>query len=207
MLHCICWCPMNVSDTYGITVDDHLSGQAENMEEEKLGEKILLRWFDAWLKGEPNGVASEPAVRLFVMGGGSGRRNAEGRLDHGGRWRAERDWPIPDAAQTAFHLHADGRLSPDPPEPGAAPRHWIHDPAHPVPSIGGTITSGKPVMVGGALDQREGPRFFGSREPYRPLADRPDVLVFQTELLTHDVEVTGPVVARLHVASDCPDTD
>jgi hypothetical protein len=62
-------------------------------------------------------------------------------------------------------------------------------------------------MVGGAFDQREGPRFFGSREPYRPLEDRADVRVFQTEPLTQDVEVTGPITARLHVASDCPDTD
>jgi putative CocE/NonD family hydrolase len=168
---------------------------------------LRLRWFDAWLKVEPNGVAAEPAVRLFVMGGGSGRRNAEGRLDHGGRWRAERDWPIPDAAPTAFHLHADGRLARQSPGPGAPSRTWTHDPAHPVPSIGGTITSGKPVMVGGAFDQREGPRFFGSREPYRPLAERADVLVFQTEPLTEDVEVTGPITARLHVASDGLDTD
>ena len=35
---------------------------------------LRLRWFDAWLKGEPNGVAEEPPVRIFVMGGGSGRR-------------------------------------------------------------------------------------------------------------------------------------
>jgi NTE family protein len=32
-----------------------------------------------------------PPVRLFVMGGGSGRRTAAGKLDHGGRWRAERE--------------------------------------------------------------------------------------------------------------------
>jgi hypothetical protein len=168
---------------------------------------LRLRWFDAWLKGERNGVAAEPAVRLFVMGGGSGRRNGEGRLDHGGRWRAERDWPIPDAVRTTFHLHPDGRLARDLPFPGAAPRSWSHDPAHPVPSIGGTITSGKPVMAGGAFDQREGPRFFGSREPYRPLADRPDVLVFQSDPLEEDLEVTGPITAHLYIASDCPDTD
>jgi putative CocE/NonD family hydrolase len=46
------------------------------------------RWFDHWLKGVDNGVDREPAVRLFLMGGGSGRRNAAGRLDHGGRWIA-----------------------------------------------------------------------------------------------------------------------
>jgi putative CocE/NonD family hydrolase len=31
--------------------------------------------------------------------------------------------------------------------------------------------------------------------------------VFQTEPLVHDIEVTGPVTARLHIASDGPDTD
>ena len=200
------WTHGDRSITYAGDVD---FGPAATLDGQLAADYLALRvrWFDAWLKGERNGVAAEPAVRIFVMGGGSGRRNAEGRLDHGGRWRAERDWPIPDAAETAFHLHADGRLSAEPPGHDAAPRSWTHDPRHPVPSIGGTITSGKPVMVGGAFDQREEPRFFGSREPYRPLADRPDVLVFHTEPLTEDVEVTGPIVARLHVASDRPDTD
>jgi hypothetical protein len=81
------------------------------------------------------------------------------------------------------------------------------DPERPVPSIGGTITSGEPVMRGGAYDQREGPRFFGSREPYMPLAARPDVLVFETEVLPADVEVTGPIAATLWISSDRPDTD
>jgi putative CocE/NonD family hydrolase len=146
-------------------------------------------------------------VRLFVMGGGTGRRNAEGRLDHGGHWRTEQDWPIPDTRTIDFHLHADGRLSPEAPAAGGRPLHWRHDPDHPVPSIGGAITSGKPVMVGGAYDQREGPRFFGSRAPYRPLSERPDVLVFQTEPLSADIEITGSIKGRLHIASDCPDTD
>jgi putative CocE/NonD family hydrolase len=141
------------------------------------------------------------------MGGGSGRRDAEGRLDHGGRWRAERDWPPPDALDTPHYPHGDGRLSLEPPPADAPPLTYAFDPAHPVPTIGGTVTSGRPVMVGGAFDQREGPRFFGSREPYRPLAARPDVLVFQTEPLTADVEITGPIQARLHIACDRTDTD
>jgi len=168
---------------------------------------LRLRFFDAWLKGERNGVQAEPAVRLFVMGGGSGRKNDQGRMDHGGRWRTEKDWPIPDARLTAFHLHGDGRLAPRPQAPGAEPLSYDFDPDHPVPSIGGTITSGEPVMRGGAFDQREGPRFFGSREPYIPLAARPDVLVFETEPLAEDVEVTGPIEARLWIASNRPDTD
>jgi uncharacterized protein len=36
---------------------------------------------------------------------------------------------------------------------------------------------------------------------------RPDVLVFQTELLAHDVEVTGEIVVKLWVSSDAADTD
>jgi len=168
---------------------------------------LRLRWFDCWLKGIDNGVAREPAVKIFVMGGGSGRKTADGRLDHGGRWRAERDWPIPDARPTTFFLHGDGRLDAEPPREGAAPLTYAFDPDQPVPSIGGTITSGRPVMVGGAFDQREGPRFFGSREPYKPLAERPDVLVFQSPALTEDLEITGPITARLYVASDHPDTD
>jgi putative CocE/NonD family hydrolase len=168
---------------------------------------LRLRWFDCWLKGVDNGVAREPAVRLFVMGGGSGRRNAAGRMDHGGRWRAERDWPIPDTRNTAYYLHGDGRLALTPPAEGAAPLTYDYDPDRPVPTIGGTVTSGKPVMVGGAFDQQEGPRFFGSHEPYLPLAGRADVLVFETEPLAQDTEVTGPIVAHLHIASDRPDTD
>jgi putative CocE/NonD family hydrolase len=168
---------------------------------------LRLRWFDAWLKGKRNGVEGEPAVRIFVMGGGSGRRNGAGRLDHGGRWRAERDWPIPYAQATTYHLHGDGRLDAALPSADGPPLSYDFDPEHPVPSIGGTITSGRPVMVGGAYDQVEGPRFFGSREPYLPLAARPDVLVFETRPLAHDLEVTGAIEARLFVASDGPDTD
>ena len=62
-------------------------------------------------------------------------------------------------------------------------------------------------MVGGAFDQREREDFFGSEPPYRPLAERDDVLVFQTDPLEQDVEVTGPLVVSLWISSDCPDTD
>jgi putative CocE/NonD family hydrolase len=168
---------------------------------------LRLRWFERWLKGVENGVGSEPAVRIFVMGGGSGRRNAAGRMEHGGRWRSETDWPPPGLDSTPYYLHAGGLLSPQPPTPEDEHISYDFDPSHPVPSVGGTITSGEPVMRGGAYDQREGPRFFGSREPYLPLAARPDVLVFETEPLAADVEVTGPLIARLWVASSRPDTD
>ena len=168
---------------------------------------LRLRWFDRWLKGSANGVDEEAPVRLFVMGGGSGRKNAEGRLQHGGRWRNERDWPLPDMRLVPHYFHSDGTLTQAPPQVDAAHREYRYDPKHPVPTIGGTVTSGKPVMVGGAFDQREAAQFFGSSEPYRGLAEREDVLVFQTEPLREDLEVTGPLVFELWVSSDCPDTD
>jgi uncharacterized protein len=167
---------------------------------------LRLRWFDRWLKDAPNGVESEPTVRIFVMGGGSGRRNADGRLEHGGRWRAERDWPIPDTRWRAYYLDPAGALTPERPA-HATTVGYLYDPRAPVPTVGGCITSGRPIMVGGAFDQREAPQFFGSRTPYRALAERPDVRVFQTPPLTEDLEVTGPITVKLWVSSDCPDTD
>lgn len=168
---------------------------------------LRLRWFDRWLKGAENGVDREPAVRYFVMGGGSGRRNADGRLDHGGSWREAADWPLPDTRFTEYYLHGDGGLRPGKPDADEAALSFDYDPNNPVPTIGGAISSGSPLMEGGAYDQREGPQFFGCKPPYLPLASRPDVLVFETAPLAQDVEVTGPVRAELWISSDCPDTD
>jgi putative CocE/NonD family hydrolase len=180
------------------TIDGNLAGNWR---------EFRLRWFDHWLKKVPNGVEAEPAVRLFLMGGGSGKKNAEGRLDHGGRWIRADDWPVPEARATAYYLHADGGLRTAPPGQDGAPLRYDFDPANPVPTLGGTITSGEPIMVGGAFDQREDARFFGVRRPGLPLAARPDVLVFQTEALAEDVAVIGPLTVHLHVASTCSDTD
>jgi len=78
-----------------------------------------------------------------------------------------------------------------------------------VPTIGGALTSGQPVMSGGAFDQRVAEDIFVYRgaPDGRPLAERPDVLVFQTPPLESPLVVTGPVVVRLFVSSDCVDTD
>jgi putative CocE/NonD family hydrolase len=141
------------------------------------------------------------------MGGGTGRKNAAGRMDHGGQWRTEKQWPLAETVSTKFYLHGNGRLSETAPSAQAPPRVYDYDPHHPVPTIGGTVTSGQPVMVGGAFDQRESPAFFGSRAPYGPLAERADVLVFQTAPLQSAVEVTGAIEAELWIASNCPDTD
>ena len=63
------------------------------------------------------------------------------------------------------------------------------------------------VMSPGGFDQVEAPRFYGCRAPYLPLGSRHDVLVFETEPLSADVEVTGPIEVRLWVSTTAVDTD
>ncbi len=165
-------------------------------------------WFDRHMLGRDAAPEHLPApVRIFVMGGGSGRRTAEGRLDHGGRWRDEAAWPLPHARDVAMYLHGDGGLRSALPAADVAPLSYDFDPADPVPTIGGAITSGAPLMFAGGYDQRETEDLFGARHPGRALAERPDVLVFETEPLAHDTEVTGSVVAALHISSSAIDTD
>jgi putative CocE/NonD family hydrolase len=176
---------------------------------------LRLAWFDRWLKGKRTSHSTfDQPITYFTMGGGSGTKNSAGRLSHGGKWRASDRWPVIGASQIPFYLHADGSLSKDKPKSNGqsiqTPSPYVeyqYDPKNPVPTIGGTITSGDPVMVGGAFDQREDHRFLGAKMPGRPLSDREDVVCFQTPPLDRDVEVSGDVIAHLWISSDCPDTD
>ena len=150
-----------------------------------------LRWFDRYLKGVEARADPEPPVRLFVMGGGSGRKTSEGRLDHGGSWRSELDWPIARARPTPYYLNQDRKLSAARPVSGSLT--YVFDPAQPVPTLGGTVTSGEPLMRPGGFNQTQD--------------TRPDVLIFETEPLAADVEVTGAIEANLWISSDAVDTD
>lgn len=168
----------------------------------------FVRWridyFRRTLLREP--LPEEPSVRIFVMGGGSGRKRPDGRLDHGGRWLAASAWPPAEAVPVDLHLRADGGLSEAPAE-GAGVRSFRFDPERPVPTVGGPITSGAPVMQGGAYDQREGADVFGCLPPYLPLAARPDVLVFETPPLERPVTLLGDIAVTLFASSDRPTTD
>jgi putative CocE/NonD family hydrolase len=139
---------------------------------------LQLRWFDHWLKKIDTGMLAEPPVRLFVMGANV--------------WRDEDEWPLARAVDTPWYLRADGGLSPEP--PGAeAPDRYAYDPADPVPTRGGA-TMLTPEYPAGPVDQR-------------PLAARPDVLVYLSGPLSRDTEVTGPIAVHLWAASSAPDTD
>ncbi len=178
-----------------------------------------LAWFDRHLRGRTrpleatstdpttDRLVDEAPVRYFRMGGGSGRRTAEGRLDHGGVWIGAGSWPPPEVSDQALYLTAAGGLSPQPPSGPDESLAFRYDPLDPVPTIGGAVTSGVPIMEGGGFDQVESPEFFGCWRTGRALADRDDVLVFATPPLHRDIEISGELIAELWVSTDCPDTD
>ncbi|WP_417723865.1 CocE/NonD family hydrolase [Salipiger sp.] len=163
-----------------------------------------LKFFAKWLKGEAAAPRDE-RVHLFVMGGGSGAKTAEGHLDHGGAWIETSDWPVPEARALRLYPRADMSLGDAADEESAL--GYSYDPADPVPTIGGSLTSGEPIFEGGAFDQTEDERFFGCTRPGLPLIARRDVLSFQTAPLERDLVVAGPVTVRLRVSTDAPDTD
>lgn len=167
-------------------------------------------WYDHWLKGVDNSVGKRDPfatrVRIFVMGTGSGRKTPEGKLDHGGYWRNEQEWPLSRAKATNYYLQPGGGLSMQVASRGPAKTSFQFDPRRPVPTIGGCISSGDGIMLQGAWDQRGGKHVWNFQEPL-PLSARNDVCVFQTEPLAEDVEVTGELAVKLWVSSSAVDTD
>jgi len=169
---------------------------------------LKLAWFDHTLKGLRSEVDNWSAVRIFTMGTGEGTLDENRRLKHGGRWRNEAGWPLDSTIPTSFHLRDGGGLTSD--EPGFQDHpetSFIFDPLSPVPTIGGGISAGNPIMEPGGYDQRGDPsRFFGSKNGLR-LSVRDDVVTFQTPLLETNVEVTGPIEMHLWASSSAVDTD
>ena len=93
--------------TYSGDVDFGLDSQINHND-------LRLAWFDHYMKGMDTEFAEWSPVRIFTMGTGSQRMNKhdyDRRLDHGGYWRSEPDWPVPGTEETPFFMHADGSLS------------------------------------------------------------------------------------------------
>jgi uncharacterized protein len=151
-------------------------------------EVFELHWYDYWLKGVKNGVDTDPAVTLFVMG-----KNV---------WRQENEYPLARTRYRDLYLtsggHAntsagDGTLSWIAPAATSPPDRYEYDPNHPVPSTGGNNCCGTPTL--------SGPR------DQRPIENRNDVLSYTSEPMLQELEVTGPVKVMLYASSDAPDTD
>lgn len=143
--------------------------------------QLEIRWFDYWLKGKANGVNKDKPVRIFVMG-----RN---------EWRGEDEWPPARAKQHTLYLHSgshantpagDGALVEQP--PAESSDRYRYDPNDPVPTLWGANMFTVPA------DQA-------------PLAQRQDILVYQSAPLTKPMEVTGHPEVVLHASSSAPDTD
>ena len=187
-----------------------------------------LRWFDRWLKGVETGVEHYAPVRIFVMGGGTGRKDALGHIEHGGMWREEQEWPLSRARESVYYLRCGGALSLDAGGAEDAAVTWSHDPANPVPSVGANVTGMyewaplpqdidrtyvpqrarmKSVIPDGPMHQRERPELLGCKPPYPLLRDRPDVVAFESEPLAAGIEVTGAARVTLWISSSAPDTD
>jgi len=107
------------------------------------------------------------------------------------RWRRFDEWPPAEVEPMDFYLHDDGFISDAPPsadpaDPNDASDAWVSHPDKPVPYTE-TITTGmtRAYMTD---DQR-----FAAR--------RPDVLVYQTDVLEEDVTLAGPLLADIWVAT------
>ncbi|MEH0417359.1 CocE/NonD family hydrolase [Streptomyces sp. B21-083] len=142
---------------------------------------LQFDWFQRLL-GDGGGEAPEPdtgKVLLFVMGVN--------------QWREETEWPLSRAVGTDFHLRAGGRLTQQSPSTAEQPEEFAYDPMDPAPTTGGALLMTDEFRAG-PLDQTA-------------VEAREDVLVFTTEPLAEDLEVTGRVRVVLFAATDGPSTD
>ena len=156
---------------------------------------LELAWFDRWMKDDRSAPIGAP-VRVFVMGGGDGRRGAGGRLNHGGRWQSGEAWPPQSARPTQFYLREQGVLSREKPAEAQSSRTYRYDPGNTVSSNGRCIIAYGPAASSGfrgmgPRDQIELETLPGHGMPGRPIAERPDVLVYQTAPLSEDVSRGG----------------
>jgi putative CocE/NonD family hydrolase len=143
---------------------------------------LQANWFERWLRPGGEQVPAEaelPPVLLFVMGTNE--------------WRAEQEWPLSRAVDTDLFLRADGRLAHEAPGADEGTDTFVYDPSDPVITTGGAILMSSEFRAG-PLDQAR-------------VEARSDVLVYSTDPLDEDVEVTGRVRAVLHATTDAPSTD
>jgi len=148
---------------------------------------VQFAWFDHWLKKE-NTLAGMNVARYFTMG-----ENA---------WHSNATWPPESVEIRSYYLAGsgranglagDGRLQRRPPQAEHVDR-FTYDPRKPVPTRGGPVCCNSRLLPPGPMDQRLVER-------------RTDVLVYTSSPLKHDLEITGPIHAVLHVSTSAPDTD
>jgi len=140
------------------------------------------RWFDHYMKGIDNGVEKVPEVTYYVMG------PMDGTSSTGNKWKYAVSWPVA-AQHTPFYMTREGKLS-STFASDASEMAFHYEPESPVPTAGGRNL----WLESGLKDQAE-------------IEKRNDVLVFTTDELTEDTEVTGALKAELWLSSDQKDAD
>ena len=139
------------------------------------------RWFDHYLKGIDNGVQNLPPVLYYVMG------PFDGTASKGNVWKEAQTWPVP-ASSVSYYLTPDRKLSKNTAVGEAI--SYDYDPRSPIPTLGGNNL----FLNSGPVDQSS-------------IEKRDDVVVFISDPLEKDVEITGDLSAQLLFSSDAPDTD
>ncbi|OCT12944.1 hypothetical protein A8709_21725 [Paenibacillus pectinilyticus] len=146
------------------------------------GTKVVLAWFDANLKGQPHAPEKLGTVETYVIGDNE--------------WRTWEQWP-PASESLTFYLNENFSLGMRPSDQPVS-YSYTYDPKNPVTTAGG----GTILSVYG--DSPYLPKAASVKQPEPN--DRPDVLSFQSELLTRDMLIAGQIKVGLHVSSTAEDT-
>ncbi len=107
-------------------------------------------------------------------------------------WKRYGSWPPEDLDPTKIYLRGNGRLSFEEPTEAKASDSYVSDPNKPVPfsaEIRSTL---------GHLWKVEDQRFASTR---------PDVLVYQSDVLEKDLTIAGPILANVFVSTTGTDSD
>jgi putative CocE/NonD family hydrolase len=141
-------------------------------------EQIEFPFFEFHLKGA--GEFKHPEAWVFETGTN--------------QWRKHDAWPPKKAERRSLYLRAGGRLTWGKPAEDSSEAYdeYLSDPAKPVPFIDRIDIGMRPEYM--VADQR-----FAGR--------RPDVLVYETEVLEEDVTIAGPIKVELHVSTTGTDAD
>jgi uncharacterized protein len=133
-----------------------------------------------------------PFFSYYLKGRGDGKFPKAWLFQTGvNQWRKFEDWPPRSANSRALYLDGQGRLSWQQPS-AAGSDEYLADPNKPVPYIG--------FVSSGVLNTY-------MTEDQRFAASRPDVLVYKTEPLDHDLTALGPISVDLKVATTGTDSD
>jgi putative CocE/NonD family hydrolase len=139
--------------------------------------EIEFPFFNHYLKDKPN--PELPKAYIFETGSNE--------------WKKYDQWPPKNTAEKKLYLHPNGKLSFSP-TPTTAPAfdEYTSDPDKPVPY------TAEIRNIRGSDFMYEDQRF---------AATRPDVLVYESEVLTEDVAISGNVIANLFVSTTGTDAD